>query len=360
MAWCREAFAAQGLSVDLAQCNLSHNTRRGTLRGMHFQVVPHAEAKMVRCVSGAVHDVALDLRPESPTYKQSFATELSATNGRALFMPEGIAHGFQTLADDSTLFYQMSTAYEAEAATGVRWNDPAFQIDWPLTDPIVNDRDQFPRLRIMSVPSQPNNWKRFNVTASWWCAASYEAAEIEPIQRGIHAIIGLVIEEQGLTIEQPPFAPENFDGGFQELIAHDRALGARVYDAVKQIPAFIRLVASTKHEAVVRQVRATDQPAVVAGGYGIRIDNPQEEKFRAGWHQDYPAQIRSLDGLVFWSPLVAMTPELGPVEFCVGSHRDGLAPVQEMDEANPDKTGAYGLTLVDEEARVANYKRRRR
>ena len=97
---------------------------------------------MVRCGSGAVYDVALDLRPESATYKQSFATKLSATNGRALYMPEGIAHGFQTLADDSTLFYQMSTAYEAEAATGVRWNDPAFQIDWPLADPIVNDRDQ--------------------------------------------------------------------------------------------------------------------------------------------------------------------------------------------------------------------------
>ena len=141
-AWCREAFAAQGLSVDLAQCNLSHNARRGTLRGMHFQAVPHVEAKLVRCVAGAVHDVALDLRPESPTYKKSFATELSATNGRALFMPEGIAHGFQALADDSTLFYQMSTAYEAEAAAGVRWNDPAFQIDWPLADPIVNDRDQ--------------------------------------------------------------------------------------------------------------------------------------------------------------------------------------------------------------------------
>ena len=126
----------------MAQCNLSHNTRRGTLRGMHFQTAPHAETKLVRCVSGAVHDVALDLRPESPTYKQSFTTELSATNGRALFMPEGIAHGFQTLADDSTLFYQMSTAYEAEAATGVRWDDPAFQIDLPLADPIVNDRDQ--------------------------------------------------------------------------------------------------------------------------------------------------------------------------------------------------------------------------
>lgn len=128
--------------MDLAQCNLSHNARRGTLRGMHFQTAPHAEAKLVRCMAGVVHDVALDLRPESATYKQSFATELSATNGRALFMPEGIAHGFQTLADDSTLFYQMSTAYEAEAATGVRWNDPAFQIDWPLADPIVNDRDQ--------------------------------------------------------------------------------------------------------------------------------------------------------------------------------------------------------------------------
>jgi dTDP-4-dehydrorhamnose 3,5-epimerase len=141
-AWCREAFATQGLSVDLAQCNLSHNARRGTLRGMHFQAAPHAEAKLVRCVAGTVHDVVLDLRPESPTYKQSYATELSAANGRAVFMPEGIAHGFQTLADDSTLFYQMSTAYMAEAATGVRWNDPAFQIDWPLADPLVNERDQ--------------------------------------------------------------------------------------------------------------------------------------------------------------------------------------------------------------------------
>jgi hypothetical protein len=94
----------------------------------------------------------------------------------------------------------------------------------------------------------------------------YEAAEIEPIQRGVHAIIGLVIAEEGLAVEQPPFAPENFDGGFQELIAHDRALGGRVYDAVKQIPAFIRMVASAKHEAVVRQVRATDQPAIAAGG----------------------------------------------------------------------------------------------
>ena len=187
--------------------------------------------------------------------------------------------------------------------------------------------------------------------------AFYEPAEIEPIQRGIHAIIGLVIEEEGLCIEQPPFETANFDAGFQELIAHDRTLGGRVYDAVKQIPAFMRLVSSEKHEAVVRHLRGTEAPAIVAGGYGIRIDNPNEEKFRAGWHQDYPAQIRSLDGLVFWSPLLEMTAELGSVEFCVGSHKDGLAPVREVDAANPDKTGAYGLTLANEAEQVARYEK---
>lgn len=187
--------------------------------------------------------------------------------------------------------------------------------------------------------------------------AFYEPTEIEPIQRGIHAIIGMVIEAEGLSIEQPSFEAANFDAGFQELIAHDRTLGGRVYDAVKQLPAFMRLVASEKHEAVVRQLRGTEAPAIAAGGYGIRIDNPNEEKFRAGWHQDYPAQIRSLDGLVFWSPLIEMTAELGPVEFCVGSHKDGLAPVREVDADNPDKTGAYGLTLADEAERVARYEK---
>ena len=130
-----------------------------------------------------------------------------------------------------------------------------------------------------------------------------------------------------------------------------------VYDAVKQIPAFIRLVASARHEAVVCQLRGTDLAGVAGGGFGIRIDNPGEEKFRAGWHQDYPSQIRSLDGLVFWSSLVPMTLELGPVEFCVGSHKDGLAPVRESDADNPDKTGAYGLTLADEGERVAKYEK---
>jgi dTDP-4-dehydrorhamnose 3,5-epimerase len=140
-AWCREEFAAHGLNMNFVQCNLSHNTERGTLRGMHFQTSPNAEAKLVRCVSGAVHDVALDLRPDSPTFKQSWHIDLSADNGLAVLLPEGIAHGFQSLTDNSTLFYQMSTAYAPESASGVRWNDPAFHIPWPIANPIVCERD---------------------------------------------------------------------------------------------------------------------------------------------------------------------------------------------------------------------------
>ena len=140
--WCREEFAKHGLPIDLAQCSISHNAQRGTLRGIHFQAAPHAEAKLIRCVAGVAHDVVLDLRPDSPTFKQSLATELSASNGRALFLPEGIAHGFQTLTDDSTLFYQMNSPYVVGAATGVRWDDPVFNIEWPLPNPILNSRDQ--------------------------------------------------------------------------------------------------------------------------------------------------------------------------------------------------------------------------
>ncbi len=141
-AWCREEFTVHDLPVDLVECNLSYNEKRGTLRGMHFQVAPHAEAKLVRCVAGAVHDVALDLRPGSPSYREFIGVELSAGSGRAVFLPEGIAHGFQTLTDHSTLFYQMSSAYSPEGAAGVRWNDSAFGIEWPLADPIVSARDQ--------------------------------------------------------------------------------------------------------------------------------------------------------------------------------------------------------------------------
>ena len=141
-AWCREEFTAHDLPIDLVECNLSYNEKRGTLRGMHFQVEPYAEAKLVRCVAGAAHDVALDLRPDSSSYRKSIGIELSADSGRAVFLPEGIAHGFQTLTDHSILFYQMSSAYSHEATAGVRWDDSAFGIEWPLADPIVSARDQ--------------------------------------------------------------------------------------------------------------------------------------------------------------------------------------------------------------------------
>ena len=181
------------------------------------------------------------------------------------------------------------------------------------------------------------------------------STEIEPIQRAIHKIIGIVIQKNALPIEHPPFRPETFDAGYQPLIAHNRKLGSEIYDAVKQIPAFVRLVVNERHDRLMMELRQTDLPGVAAGGYGIRIDNPFEEKFRANWHQDYPSQLRSIDGLVFWSSLVNLTEELGPLQIAVGSHKDGLAPMLTRDPDHPEKTGAYALRLKDETARIARY-----
>lgn len=140
--WCRREFAAHGLCTDLAQCSISYNAREGTLRGMHYQVAPHAEAKLVRCTRGAIYDVILDLRPESPAYRRWVAAELTAANRLALFIPEGVAHGFQTLKDDCEVFYQISEFYEPACARGVRWDDPAFGIEWPPAGRrIISDRD---------------------------------------------------------------------------------------------------------------------------------------------------------------------------------------------------------------------------
>jgi hypothetical protein len=179
--------------------------------------------------------------------------------------------------------------------------------------------------------------------------------EIEPVQRAIHSIIGLVIQRHGMKIKQLPFRNDVFDSGYQELIALNRAAGGEVYDAVKQIPAYIRLVADSRHEQLFRELRPNSLPGIAAGGYGIRIDNPREERFRASWHQEYPAQLRSLDGLVLWSSLVPVTPDLGPVTICAGSHKLGPLPVRSKDPTNPDKVGAYGLTLDNADALVAGF-----
>jgi ectoine hydroxylase-related dioxygenase (phytanoyl-CoA dioxygenase family) len=179
--------------------------------------------------------------------------------------------------------------------------------------------------------------------------------DIEPIQYGVYQIIKILLAKYQISIKQLPFSPDTFDCGYQELIARDRTIGGEVYDAVKQIPAFIRLVASPLHEALFAQIRQTDALGIAAGGYGIRIDNPFEEKYRAPWHQDYPAQFRSLDGIVFWSPLVPITEALGPIEFCLGSHKDGLRRVCTKDIKNPEKTGAYGLILENEEEVISHY-----
>ena len=145
--FCREEFARHGLSTEISQCNVSFNHRKGTLRGMHYQIPPKSEAKTVRCTRGTVYDVIVDLRDGSPTWGQWISVNLSENNSRMLYIPEGFAHGFQTLEDDSEVFYQMFAPYSPEHARGVRWDDPALRIDWPLPDLIISERDRaFPVL----------------------------------------------------------------------------------------------------------------------------------------------------------------------------------------------------------------------
>ncbi len=140
--WCRREFEIHGLESRLSQCSISYNRKAGTLRGMHFQVEPHAEVKLVRCTAGSIHDVLLDLRPSSPTYMRWVAVELTADNRRAVYIPAGVAHGFQTLVDDAEVLYQISEFYHPECASGVRWDDPAFAIRWPLSSPILSPKDK--------------------------------------------------------------------------------------------------------------------------------------------------------------------------------------------------------------------------
>ncbi|ADO58841.1 dTDP-4-dehydrorhamnose 3,5-epimerase [Paenibacillus polymyxa] len=142
-AWCQDEFKSHGLECSFVQCNISYNEKKGTLRGLHYQAPPYEEVKIVRCTKGSIYDVIVDLRPDSPTYKQWLSIELSDKNYKMLYIPKGFAHGYQTLSDNTEVFYQVSQMYKAEYARGVKWDDPEFNIEWPEEEKrIMSEKDQ--------------------------------------------------------------------------------------------------------------------------------------------------------------------------------------------------------------------------
>ena len=140
--FCQREFKKQGLSFKVVQSNFSYNKKRGTLRGMHYQIPPHEEIKLVSCLQGKIYDVVIDLRPISPTYLQWIAVELSAKNNKMLYIPKGLAHGFQILDDNTLVFYQMSEFYHPQSARGICWDDPQFKINWPIKKTIISSKDR--------------------------------------------------------------------------------------------------------------------------------------------------------------------------------------------------------------------------
>ncbi|MFT2007814.1 dTDP-4-dehydrorhamnose 3,5-epimerase [Pontibacter sp. 13R65] len=140
-AWCKQEFEEVGLSTNVVQTNLSSNKKKGTLRGLHFQVTPHAESKLVRCTRGALYDVIIDLREQSPTYRQWIGVELTADSFRMLYVPENFGHGFITLEDNTDIMYQVTEYYAPAAERGIRYNDPAFNIEWPMEPLVISDKD---------------------------------------------------------------------------------------------------------------------------------------------------------------------------------------------------------------------------
>ena len=140
--FCRSEFEARGLDGELVQCSISFNRKKGTIRGMHLQLPPCEETRLVRCTRGAIYDVIVDLRPDSPTYCKWIAAELTEANRHQLYIPPGFAHGFQTLIDDCEVFYQMSAFYAPECSSGVRWDDPALKIEWPQPVTVISARDR--------------------------------------------------------------------------------------------------------------------------------------------------------------------------------------------------------------------------
>ncbi len=141
-AWDKKIFDEYGLNSNLVQCNVSRSKKTGTIRGMHYQISPYEESKLIRCTRGKIYDVIIDLRQNSPTFKQWYSVELSSENYRMLYVPEGFGHGFQSLVDDSEIFYQVSQFYTPGSERGIRWDDPVFNIDWPLENKILSEKDQ--------------------------------------------------------------------------------------------------------------------------------------------------------------------------------------------------------------------------
>jgi dTDP-4-dehydrorhamnose 3,5-epimerase len=141
-AWCRKEFEKHGLNTQVVQANVSFNNKKGTLRGMHYQAAPYGEVKLVRCTQGAIYDVIIDLRPDSPTYKQWIGVELTSENYKMLYVPENFAHGFQTLEDNTEVTYQVSQFYSPGSERGARYNDPAFGIQWPVEVRVISDKDK--------------------------------------------------------------------------------------------------------------------------------------------------------------------------------------------------------------------------
>ncbi|WP_083223482.1 MULTISPECIES: phytanoyl-CoA dioxygenase family protein [unclassified Ensifer] len=197
--------------------------------------------------------------------------------------------------------------------------------------------------------------QEFNVKGYHLVPGFYDIqSEIAPIQEGIRQILELMCKKYGVDAPTGT-ALEAMTVAYRSLIAVNRSWGGEVYDAVKQIPAFMRLVSSAANDEVFKALRPGSIPGIAAGGYGMRIDNPGEEKFRAQWHQEFPSQLHSVDGIVFWTPLLPVTTDMGPVQIAEGSQAEGLVPVYE-DDAGVGKVGAYALHLHKGEERLARYK----
>lgn len=182
--------------------------------------------------------------------------------------------------------------------------------------------------------------------------------EILPIQRAIYDLIGLMLDRENLKVDRKPFSAEHFDSGIAEIVCEKRPVAGEIFNLIKLIPAFVRLSSSGKHEEVFKQLRGSDLVGYALGSCGIRMDHPGEDKYSSPWHQEYVGHLRSMDGVAFWSPLLPMSEELGPVRFCVGSHAQGFRRVSAGNPNHPEREQGYSLMICDESKELARYEKR--